>query len=48
MMAKATRANEVQMFDDFICSRWLMRQFDLLSSYHRVTRNCNAIDGGPI
>ena len=48
MMAKATTATKVQMFNDFICSRWLMRQFDLLSSYHRVIRNCNAIDCGPM
>jgi len=34
MMAKATRANEVLMFNHFICACWLMRQFDLLSSYH--------------
>jgi hypothetical protein len=47
-MAKAIRANEVQMFDDFICSCWLMRQFGLLSSYHCLMRNCNAIDCGPM
>ena len=36
------------MLNDFICSCWLMRQFDLLSSYHRVIRNCNAIDCRPM
>ena len=29
MTAKATRAREMLMFNDFICSYWLMRQFDL-------------------